>query len=310
MSTKNLARTIVEGGRHNGNKWDRRNSHAEERARLKNYLKEVTLDPENFEEYDVEPIEHIGKSFDDKIGPIYRWLGRQVGRLWDEVRADIAASFDTRTTAGRHIVYDHLINSVQINPEVHLRWISVPDDPTASYYRNDFYVDEEGVLQKKRYIGRRYKNKIPDFDTKQIANWLSGRIVGKVGNKFFWFVPADKNKKRGGYSHVWRLKWGHSYRYYYTSYYGGATFNFEYLRYEVVYKTDSLGQIVLEDGKKVELERIPKWVNGTPYGLRQSRQLNAKELEYWNTIPEYYQTKILEISPNYPEHLKPKAPRY
>lgn len=306
MSTKNLARTVIEGGRHRSNKWDRRNSHAEERARLKNYLKEVTLDPENYEEYDVEPIEHIGKSFDDKIGPIYRWLGRQVGRLWDEVRADIAASFDTRTTAGRHIVYDHLISSVQITPEVRFSYRSDPDDPTASYYRNDFYVDEEGVLQKKRYIGRRYHTKIPDFDTNQLCNWLNGRIVGKVGKKLFWFVPADKSKKRGGYSHNWRLKWG------YPDYYYGARYNlhFQYERYEIIYKKDSLGQVVVEDGQKVEIDRVAKWVNGTPIALRQSRQLNAKELKYWGTIPEYHQTKVLELSPTYPEDLKPKPYRY
>ena len=134
MSTKNLARTIIEGGRHTGNKWDRRNSHAEERAALKNYMSEVTLDPSNYDEYDVEPIEPIYKSFDDKLSPIYRWLHRQVGRLWDEVRSDISKTFDTRTTAGRHIVYDHLLNSVEVTPDLHYgRYYSGPEDYTTSY---------------------------------------------------------------------------------------------------------------------------------------------------------------------------------
>ena len=126
MSTKNLARTIIEGGRTRSNKWDRRNSHAEQRATVRNYMSEVTLDPDNYDEYDVEPTQHVRKDFDDKLGPIYRWLDRQCGRPWDEVRADIAIEFDTRTTAGRHIVYDHMLNQVQTGPEPLRYWTSNP----------------------------------------------------------------------------------------------------------------------------------------------------------------------------------------
>jgi hypothetical protein len=212
MSTKNLARTIIEGGRHRGNKWDRRNSHAEERARVRNYIKEVELDRENYEEYDPEPIQHVYKGFDDKLGPIYRWLRRQVGRPWDEVRADVAKEFDTRTTAGRHIVHDHMLRSVQTSPEAHHRYSYRPEDPTTSYSDHDYYVDHEGILRKKRYLGRRhYRDQVPYWNTNQLANWLNGRIVGKVGNKFFWFFPVGKAKKNryGGHAHIWKTTWGY-----------------------------------------------------------------------------------------------------
>src|SRR5208283_712740 len=106
MSTKNLARTVIEGGRTGHNKWKRRNSHAENRAAEHNYLQDITLDPDSYDEFDVAPLKHVRKDFDDKLGPIYRWLSQQVGRPWDEVRADVTKEFDTRTTAGRHIVYD------------------------------------------------------------------------------------------------------------------------------------------------------------------------------------------------------------
>lgn len=296
MSTKNLARSIIEGGRVGRNKWERHNSHAEQRAQVRNYLKEVTLDPENYEEYDVEPTQHVRKEFDDKLGPIYRWLHRQVGRPWDEVRADVANEFDTRTTAGRHIVYDHMLNSVQVGPEPQYRYSSTPEDPTTSYSKNAFYVDDEGILCKKRYLGRRrYHGDAPRFDTKQIANWLSGRIVGRVGDKFFWFVPVGKGKKHRGVNHEWRTVWGGRHRYYYDH-----GLHFEYLSEKIIYKKDSLGRPVIEDGKQIEVGREPVWQTGYKPHLRQDRKLNDKEMEFWNSLPAFYQTKILEQSPNYP----------
>lgn len=309
MSTKNLARTIIEGGRHRGNKWDRRNSHAEERARVRNYIKEVELDLENYEEYDPEPIQHVYKGFDDKLGPIYRWLNRQVGRPWDEVRADVAKQFDTRTTAGRHIVYDHMLQSVQTGPEAGYKYYSVPGDETASYSDHDYYVDAEGILRKKRYLGRRrYRDPVPEWNTKQLANWLNGRIVGQVGNKFFWFAPVGKAKKhRGmGYAHIWKTVWG--FRDYWSYTHGPV---FQYLSYEIIYKLDGNGQRVLDDkGAPIELDRLPKWVNASTPPLRQDRKLNEKEMAYWNSLPDYYKTKILEKSPTYPEELKPKRNPY
>lgn len=309
MSTKNLARTIIEGGRHKGNKWDRRNSHAEERARVRNYIKEVELDLENYEEYDPEPIQHVYKGFDDKLGPIYRWLNRQVGRPWDEVRADVAKEFDTRTTAGRHIVYDHMLQSVQTSPEPRYRYSYRPEDPTTSYSDHDYYVDAEGILRKKRYLGRRhYRDPVPEWNTKQLANWLNGRIVGQVGNKFFWFAPVGKAKKhRGmGHAHIWKTAWG--YRDYWNYSYGPV---FQYLSYEIIYKLDGNGKQVLDEkGAPIELDRLPKWVNASTPPLRQDRKLNEKEMAYWNSLPDYYKTKILEKSPTYPEELKPKRNAY
>ncbi len=309
MSTKNLARSIIEGGRVGGNKWDRRNSHAENRAAVRNYMAEVTLDPDNYDEYDVEPTEHVRKEFNDKLGPIYRWLNRQVGRPWDEVRSDVSKTFDIRTTAGRHIVFDHMLTSVQVGPEFPRYYSRPPEDPTTSYSDHDYYVDDDGILCKKRYLGRRrYRDPVPAWDTKQLANWLNGRIVGKVGNKFFWFTPVGKAKKhRGmGHAHIWKTAWGYR-DYYYRDY--GPTF--QYLTYEPIYKLDGNGrQVIGEDGKPIELDRLPKWVNASTPPLRQDRKLNDKEMAYWNTIPDWYKTKVLEKSPNYPNPPKPDPYRY
>lgn len=307
MSTKDLSHSVIEGGRTGSNKWDRRNSHAETRAAEKLYLKEVTSDPEHWYDYDIAPTEHVYKEFDDKLGPVYRWLHSQVGRSWNDVRSEIAEKFDTRTTAGRHIVHDHLLRDVAVTPEIHRRYYYGPDDPTTSYYKNSFYVDDDGILQRKHYIPRPnragYKSP-PPYNTNQIANWLSGRIVGKVGNKLFWFIPADKNKKRGGTSKTWRTVW--STRRYYAD---GPIF--KYLAERELYKTDQFGKRVLDEERKlIVIGTEQYWKDAYPGSFRQGNKLSNKEVAYFNNLPEYYQKKVLEMSPTNPKPVRPDYRQY
>lgn len=305
MSTKNLSRTIIEGGRYNGNTWDRRESHAEARFDEKMYLKEVSQDLENWYDYDIEPLRVVGQGFSDKLSPIFRWLRAQTGRLWDDVYSEINEKFDTRTTAGRHIVHDHLIKSVEVVPNYDFgAYKYAPADPTTSFHKNEFYVDENGFLQEKRKIPRKtYKR--PVYDTKQLANWLSGRIVGKVGKKLFWYIPADKNKKNNGYSRTWKISWG-ARRYYYND---GPVFI--YLAERDVYQTNHLGQrIIGEDGRGIIIGKENYWVDAYPPSFRQGNKLSTKEVVYFNNLPEYYQKKILDCSPTNPTPVKPDYRRY
>jgi len=308
MSTKNLAHTVIEGGRHRYNKWDRRYSHAETRANEKAYISEVMDNQENWYDYDIEPTRPVSKGFTDKLGPMYRWLAAQCGRPWNEVRSEVAKTFDTRTTAGRHIVFDHLLQSVEETPDLRYgRYYSNPDDWTQSYRRHDFYVDAEGILREKTVIKRKgYNEKVPPYNTQQIANWLSGRVVGKVGNKYFWFIPADKNKKKGGVDRTWRTDWG-SRKYYYN--YG---LRFLYLGEQSIYKTDSLTGLRVkgEDGNYIVIGTEKVWVAGHPASFRQGNKLSTKELNYFNALPAYYQNKILELSPTHPNPPKPDYNRY
>jgi len=296
MSKKNLSRTVIEGGR--CNKWERRNSHAEFRARDKNYIKEVTADPENWYDYDSEPTEPVYKCFRDKLSPMYRWLASQCGRTWADVRSEIATTFDGRTTAGRHILYDHLLSSVEETPDLRYgRYYLKPEDWTTSYRRYEFYVDADGILREKAVVrSPRKREKVPPFNTAQIANWLNGRIVGYAGKRLFWFVPADKTKKLGGHIRQWRTQWGYRsspYGYYYN----GPSFI--YLYDEPIYKKDGDGKFVLDEkGNKIVTDYNTTWRNGTPQ-FRQDRRLNAKELAFWNTIPQHYQELVLSRSPTY-----------
>lgn len=292
MSKKNLARTAIEGGRYGRNKWERRYSNRIERAAERNYMSKVEHDVEYFDDYDITPREPIYKEFKDKLNPMYRWLHAQVGRKWDDVRSEVAEKFDTRTTAGRHITYDHLLSSVEVKPRLEYRRYSdhpytYEDFTTSRWSENQFYVDEEGILRNKTYIPYN-KTKIPKFDTASIANWLRGRVVGKVGNKYYWFVPAGKSA-----NYDWMCQWKTSY------YWQGGGLRYLYLWHEPVYNAD----------RTQVIQWKPVWRDAwAPSNFRQDRKLNDKEMVFWKSIPEYYQTKVLERSPTYPN--PPKLDRY
>src|SRR4051794_23574417 len=53
-----------------------------------------------------------GKAFSDLLGPLRRFLRRQVGRPWSVVFSEMCAHLDRRTLSGRH-VWTHVWSYVQ-----------------------------------------------------------------------------------------------------------------------------------------------------------------------------------------------------
>jgi hypothetical protein len=301
VSKKRLSRTVIEGGRYSYNKWERRTSSQKQRAQTREYLNNINKDVDYADECSEPNREKVYKGFRDKLGPMYRWLHAQVGRVWNDVRSEVTQKFDSRTTAGRHILYDHLLSSVEEVLDVRYKRYypnSSIDNHTQSHYKNDFYVDDSGILRQKTFIPRN-NNKIPKFDTQRLANWLGGRVVGQVGEKLFWFVPADKNKKRGGTNHKWKTEWAKNT--YYT-YYGNYGLTYLYSYSAPIYEKD-------KDGISRIVGYQLTWQQGRP-NFRQDKKLDDKDIQFWNSIPGYYQTKVLEFSPTYPEDLKPSLFRY
>lgn len=297
MSKKRLDRTVIEGGRTNSNKWEGSQSHKDFRARDRDFIKSVEHDTENWYDHDSEPTEKVYKNFNDKLGPMYRWLHSKVGQVWDAVRSEIAEKFDTRTTAGRHIVEDHLLRNVQETEEPQrYRYSTPPPDPNTSHYKNDFYVDDDGYLRAKIYLGRRAaRPKVPSIDLNQLSNWLGGRVVGQVGNQLYWFTPTGAGP--------WVVKWGYyTHGYWYKSDY---PLTFYYQRNDPVYKKNSVGQVINDDLGRAIIEGYEsKWTATGLVPLKQYRKLNQKDLEYWNALPEHYRNGILSCSPTAPKPVK------
>jgi hypothetical protein len=179
MSTKNLSRTVIEGGRDGYSKFKRRYSHSRERSHAHRLERELCSQREP-DDAVFEPLERAYRGFADKLGPARRWLRSQVGRPWNKVRSELFARFDTRTTAGRHILFCHL-----------LRDVAMPGDALARYA--DFRISAHGLLQ---YHGREYwrswqrRAPLPEPE-RELRAWLGTRRVMVHGERSYWLVPTE-----------------------------------------------------------------------------------------------------------------------
>lgn len=276
MSTKKLSKTIIEGGRAKGNKWERRHSNSAERASSRDFCKKAIIDNEIVYDDFINDRDKVYKEFDDKLTPVLRWLAKQVGKKWDDVYSEIKQTFDVRTTAGRHIVYDHLIGSVDIVPDLRFSYYSTGDDNTTSR-KYDFYV-EDGILCQRKYIGRHhYKYHYTRFDRPSIASWLDGRMIAKIGNKYYWFVSSTN---RNGHMIEYKTTWDNSMwgQLTYLRLTAEAVYDSDrkFIKYEYVWKEPFLGRI---------------------YSFRQDVELSSKDMEFWNSIPEQLQEVVLKFNP-------------
>lgn len=186
MSKKNLSRSILEGGRHSGNKWDRRDSHRKERQYGKRFTDYAINDEEMGDGRVARARNRVYKGFDDKLAPIYRWLRSKVGEPWNDVYSELRSKFDTRTIAGKHIVQDHVLSSVQIGEDI--------NDWRGGRY---FVVRQDGILNlgdKNRW--QKTYPKDPHEDLKKIGGnallrWAGSLKVMDYGAVQYWAVPID-----------------------------------------------------------------------------------------------------------------------
>lgn len=126
MATKNLARTVIEGGRSRYNKYDRRYSNRQVRQRVRAYARRLWFDIEEAQYEAVPRRRPVYRDHRDRLAAAERWMASFVGTPWDLVRSEIARRFDTRTIAGQHIVFDHLLPSVRgsgCDGHSHHRWL-------------------------------------------------------------------------------------------------------------------------------------------------------------------------------------------
>jgi hypothetical protein len=171
VARKNLSRTVIEGGRSYYNSWSRRASHGVERATTREWLDRVAVDLDEADATAPPARKRVHKQFHDKLGPAYRWLASQTGRPWSKVYSDLCARFDTRTIAGRHIVFDHMLLSVTRH-----------DDPNFNHRRDDLVIDAHGILRKTAGFGRSYK-----AIRAEVLEWAAGRVCAKTCRGWWWF---------------------------------------------------------------------------------------------------------------------------
>lgn len=181
MSTKNLARTVIEGGRYYFNSWERRHSHGEARAAERVVADRARTAAADDDLVWPEP-KHVHKSFRDKVSPAEQWLLSHVGRPWDRVRSEIAARFDTRTLAGQHIVFDHLLPR---------RW---DIDGSWRVAGARFFVDRHGILRvdtRPRRWARRTDPGPSACYVRRAEELARGRRVVVRGAHAYWLEVVE-----------------------------------------------------------------------------------------------------------------------
>jgi hypothetical protein len=187
MSTKNLARSVIEGGRCGHNQCERDARMTSARAAKRAFLTRLENDPDIWDDDAAPERRSLTPCFADKLSPIYRFLDSKVGRPWSAVRSELFQKFDTRTTPGRHVLFDHLLRDVCEN-----------SDASAEARRYKSYaVDAEGRLVKitsSSSLG--WRRKFTRTNYHPIAAWLEGRKVGRRGAKLYWFVPTGDDASR------------------------------------------------------------------------------------------------------------------
>lgn len=187
MGTKDLSRSAIEGGRYRFNQWRRRHSNRVVRAREKIAERAFQRDPGSADDGRWPERERVCRAFFDRLSAPERWLESQVGRGWNRVRSEMFARFDTRTLAGRHIVFDHLL-PVQ-------RFYEEPGVWRVARVR--FRVDDRGILRR-----------LPPEDAPVAGVWpraprepdsrvldalcelVAGRKLIARGAHVFWLVPV------------------------------------------------------------------------------------------------------------------------
>ena len=184
MSTKDISRSALEGGRASSNKYDRNQSHQRERARAKTWLVQAKYDPELYDSEDPEDRPKVSKEFTDKLNPCYRWLVSRCGRPWSEVFQEIKTTFDTRKLSAWHIVNQHMITEVA--------GAGTSADATAKWRYQRFEIDTDDILRdrgKRRQGATKERYKGPS--RKEVLAIVSGRSVIDYGTSQFWAEPSS-----------------------------------------------------------------------------------------------------------------------
>lgn len=198
MSTKNLARTVLEGGRTGYEKFGRNYATRQQRRKTREYLTRVKYDPEYYLEEKEPERRKIFEGFTDKLTPVRRFLETQADKNWTEVNRLIKDRFDDRSLAGWHVVYQHIYRDIAPTTNVF----------QCKYYSSyDYYIDDENILRKvyyparKRYFISIEEQKRTELLKCEIIKWLDYRKIGFVDGVLYWFDGGGKERVKIAWDH-------------------------------------------------------------------------------------------------------------
>jgi hypothetical protein len=265
MSTKNIARSVIEGGRCGHWKADVQRRIRQERTKARSFVGRARIDVESADKHPVPLRQPEYPCFADKLRPIYRLLDSRAGQPWAQVRSELFARFDTRTTPGRHVLFDHLLRDVSE--------CSDEDSPDRRFAR--YFVDEACILRKDHGTGFSMRSvHAPRLlpDNRAIAAWVGQRKIGRMGKRFAWFVPVSE----------------------------AAVLVYEGWKYQYA-AVDEAGNVIRDPQPpaKYGTQTIPQppIVRRSSARFRQHGQLDAAEEAYFLSLPQKVREEILALAP-------------
>jgi len=274
VSTKNLARTVIEGGRTGGYKSEVREAQHSERASSRTFLRAVQKDVDAADALPTPKRVHVGKEFADKLNPVYQFLDSRIGKNWSKVRAEMFERFDSRTTPGRHILFDHALSTVDESGN------------TDRFRYIRYVVDKQGRLQKNKERTRYAKwRPLEPVDWDAIIAWLGNRKVISCGERFAWMIPTRDTNVRASFGKL-----------------NSWPYNTGRLQYVFV---DRKGQLVVEEvpcpyppqdiRAKLWTRRTVEKVSTTTR-WRQAQLLDKADEAFFLGLPKHARDAVLESS--------------
>lgn len=111
------------------------------------------------------------KYFDDLLGPLRKWLRKQINRPWDRVYSELCSGIDRRTTVGEHLL-DHVRSEVTIRCERDADGRLVDTENRWRWRREveGLYVDPRtGILRWKAHLSRReHQRQVREHERRQL----------------------------------------------------------------------------------------------------------------------------------------------
>jgi hypothetical protein len=167
MARRDLSRTVIEGGRRRYSKFQRHADNAGVRVAERAWLTSVREDEDVADYSSLARVIKRNRHFYDKLAVPRRWLRKQAGRRWDDVFSDLMSRFDPRTTAGRHIVFDHMLRDVRGVLGV---------DAWRTY---ELVIDDDGILRTQPSWRELHKKVKP-------PPWTDGNSALQIGKRWWW----------------------------------------------------------------------------------------------------------------------------
>lgn len=274
MSTKDKSKTALEAGTAKVSRYYLRLERKTQRVKRKQICKQITNDVELAEEF-FDPKSSVSKCFSDNVSFLQKYLQSKVGEVWDDVRSEIVKEFDSRSIAGKHILYDHILRSVVssgtgYDKDANFYW----DESVKVVNRfrtRDFYVDQNGILQEVKLDTKLLKkikdmSNTTDHELFEIDSWLRGRMIVQENKQLFWKTSSTA---------LWKCELNRE----------------EYKRSQLTL-TYYIENYYYDSDKKLKI----KWEEAIPFDFNQTSQLSNDDIHFFNEQNELIRDTILDFS--------------